>query len=88
MHSGYVKNRKDIYCRQIVIVGLKGNSTNFSKFLHNPLRCEQGRSEWFGVKRSVLEKLRVRVVHSGGDRNQTSTSKSFLTESYYMKWLA
>ena len=62
---------------------LKSNS-NISTSVKG-LKCERSDSEWFGLKCSVLEKLGVWIVRSGGDGNQTSTSKSSLTVMY-TKW--
>ena len=52
---------------------------------------KQSHSEW---SREILRSSKiymVRIVHTGGDRKQTSkafnASKSSLTESYYMTWL-
>ena len=68
MMSFYVdSNRKDLKG------GTQFNFQNFCKIKW--LGCKQSHLEWFGVKCSVLEKL-LRIVHSGGDRNQMPPLKA------------
>ena len=90
----YCQQREGVFGRRnISRAELKGGC--FQKVLQKCcrmkwLRCKQSHSEWFTVKIAFLEK-RLRSVHSGGDRNQTSdefnASESSLTKGSYLKWL-
>ena len=55
------------------------------------LKCIQNHSEWFGVKRSVLDKLTkselFTMVVTGTRHQEFKASKSYITKSGYIKWL-
>ena len=87
LYFSYVMNAAVLFCFSSAVRDQHGSH-------HDQSIPPTGTFSWYAVTSLRVAwcviLYRVRVVHSGGDGNQTEVfndRKSSLTQSYYMKWL-